>query len=246
MDDAHQAAEALVEEALEALRREDTAHALRATDDALELDPDLARAHHVRSIALEALKRIPEARTAAERSVALDPSGPGIHAHLGDLWVDDDPARAEGHYRESVRRDSWERPAPARARVLNNLGVALEAQRKRREAALAYKTAHALDPTLKEARQNTRSAIRGLVKGAALLVAVNALVKAAKAGRHASKLEALKPYSGWMLGATVVLLAASWGIWLWRRTAGMNRLAAEEPELYALHQRLVEEEKAHG
>jgi len=244
--EAEGAAEALVDESLEAFQRSDPAHALRAADDALELAPELARAHHARSLALEGLKRIPEAREAAATSASLDPSNPGIHAQLGDLWLEEDPARAELHFREGVRRDSWDRPARARARLLNNLGVALDAQGKRREAALAFRSAHFLDPTMKEARQNTRAAIRGLAGGAALVVGLNVLLQIAKGGKHAARLQPLKPYAGWMVGATVLLLAASWGVWLWRRTAGMARLAGEEPELYALYRRLEAERKAEG
>jgi len=239
-------AEAVTDEAVEALQRGDPEHALRAADDAVEIDGELARAHHVRSLALEQLKRLPEAREAAEASAALDPENPAIHEQLGDLWLDDAAARAEGHYRESLRRDSWDQRGPRRARVLNNLGVALNAQGKRREAALAFKAAHLLDPSLVEARQNARSSIQNLVRGAALLVGLQILFRAAKTGKHATRLEALAPYRNWALAATGALLLAALGVWLWRRTAGMARLATEEPELYALYSRLEEERKQKG
>lgn len=109
---------------------------------------------------------------------------------------------------------------------------------------LAYRSAHLLDPSRQDVRRSLRDAIRNLAPGAALLVGVGALARAAKTGRHAAKLEALRPYAGWLTGAAALLLAASWAIWLWRRTAGLTRLASEEPELYALYRRLEEEKRA--
>jgi tetratricopeptide (TPR) repeat protein len=241
-----QETESGVETALAHLRGGRAERALMAADEAVEAEPDDARAHHVRSLVLEQLKRFRPAREAAERAAALDPGQPAFQEQLGDLWLDEDPARAERHYRESIRTDSWDRRGAARARVLNNLGVALSAQGMRREAALAFKAALLLDPSLKVAKQNTRASIQNLVRGAALLVGVNLLLKAAKTGRHATSFEALKPYKLWLVAATAVLLAASWGIWLWRRTAGMARLADDEPELYALFRRLEAERKGRG
>jgi len=238
-----QETEEAVDTALAHLRAGRAEEALAAADEAVDADPDDARAHYVRSLVLEQLKRIPLAREAAERAAALDPGRPAHHEQLGDLWLDDDPARAERHYRESLRTDSWDLRGPKRARVLNDLGVALSAQRRGREAALAFKAAHLLDPSLKEAKQNARASIRNLARGAALLVGVNLLLKGAKTGKHAARLEALAPYKLWFAGAMVALLAASWGIWLWRRTAGMAQLAADEPELYALYRRLEAEGK---
>lgn len=236
-------AEAVLDAAVDALREGRHEEALRGADEAIALDPGLSRAHHVRSLALEQLKRIPEARGAAEAAESLDPESPAIQEHLGDLWLDERPGEAERHYRESLRRDSWDQGGGRRARVLNNLGVSLDAQRKRREAALAFKSAHLLDPTLVEARQNARASIRNLVRGAALLVGIDLLLKFAKRGKHATKLEALRPYRGWFLGATGALLLAALAVWLWRRTAGMARLATEEPELYALYRRLEADRK---
>ena len=57
------------------------------------------------------------------------------------------------------------------------------------------------------------------------------------------QVEALKPYKGIALAVTVGLLAVSGAVWLWRRTAGMARLATEEPELYSLWRRLEAERK---
>src|SRR5512145_385734 len=118
-------AESAVDTALAHLRGGRAEEALTAADEAVGVAPDDARAHYVRSLVLEQLVRIPPAREAAERAAALDPEQPAFHEQLGDLWLDDDPARAERHYRESVRTDSWGRRGAARARVLNNLGVAL-------------------------------------------------------------------------------------------------------------------------
>jgi hypothetical protein len=96
---------------------------------------------------------------------------------------------------------------------------------------------------MKEAKQNARASIQNLVRGAALLVGVNVLLRFVKTGKHAASYDALKPYKLWFVGATAVLLLASWGVWLWRRTAGMAQLAVDEPELYALYRRLEAERK---
>jgi tetratricopeptide (TPR) repeat protein len=235
--------EPLVDAALDHLREGRAGEALAAADEAVALAPGDARAHYVRSLVLEQLKRLPLAREAAERAAALDPEPPAFHEQLGDLWLDDEPARAERHYRESIRRDSWDQRGPRRARVLNNLGVALTAQKRGREATLAFKAAHLLDPAMKEAKQNARASIQNLVRGAALLVGVNVLLRFVKTGKHAASFEALRPYKPWLVGATAVLLLASWGVWLWRRSAGMAQLATDEPELYALYRRLEAERK---
>lgn len=211
--------------------------ALAAADEAVRLQPDLAPAHFVRSIVLETLKRLPEAREAAGRALELDPEDPGYHAQLGDLWLRDDPPRAERHYRESLSLD------PARAGTLNNLGVALNAQKRTRDAALAFRSAVILDPTLTVAKQNTHASIRRLAGGGTLFLVAIGVTQGARilerVGRGAS--EALR----WVaLSVVVAGIVATWGIWLWRRTAGVRRLAESDPQLHAIYVRLEADRKA--
>jgi tetratricopeptide (TPR) repeat protein len=207
--------------------------ALAATDEAVRLAPDLAQVHHARSLVLEAMKKVPEARAAAERAIELDPERAGSHAQLGDLWLDADPARAERHYRESLTLD------PESPRALNNLGYALSKLKRHREAALAFRSAVLLDPSMEIAKKNARSAISRATGGWALLAGAIAVTQGAKwlnrLTRHSADWGWLR---GWAVGIGVAGLAATLGTWAWRRTAGLRRLAATEPLLYGIHQRL--------
>lgn len=213
--------------------------ALASADEAARLAPDLSEAHLVRSYVLESLKRIPAAREAAERAVALSPDDAGAHAQLGDLWLEKDPARAERSYREALSLD------PERAMTLNNLGVALGKQERKREAALAFRSAVMLDPTLTVAKQNAHGSVRRLASGGTLLVAVIGVTQGAKLfgrlARHTASSPALQ-YG--LLAAALVGLAATWGIWWWRRTVGMRRLAETEPLLHGIYERLEADRKA--
>lgn len=211
--------------------------ALAAADEAVRLQPDVAPGHFVRSVILETLKKLPEAREAAERAVELDPEDAGHHAQLGDLWLKQDPARAERHYRESLALD------PARADTLNNLGVALNAQKRTRDAALAFRSAVMLDPTLTVAKQNTHSTIRRMTGGGALFVVAVVVTQGARVverfGRGTS--ETVR----WVaLSVVLAGVAATWGIWWWRRTAGIRRLADSDPQLHAIYARLEADRKA--
>ncbi len=221
--------------ALSAMGRRD--EALAAADEAVRLGPDLAPAHHVRSVVLEAMKDLPEARAAADRAVELDPEDARYHSQLGDLWLAGDPARAERHYRESLALD------PSRASTLNNLGVALNAQKRTRDAALAFRSAVILDPTLTVAKQNTHASVRRLAGGGALFAVAMGVTQGARLleriGRGAS--ESMR----WIALAVVLAgIAATWGIWFWRRTAGIRRLAETDPQLHAIYVRLEADRKA--
>ncbi len=221
--------------ALSAMGRGDEARA--AADEAVRLAPDLAPAHYVRSVVLEAMKALPEARESAERAVELDPEDASYHAQLGDLCLARDPARAERHYRESLALD------PERAATLNNLGVALNAQKRTRDAALAFRSAVILDPSLTVAKQNTHASVRKLAGGGTLFAVAIGVTQGARLleriGRGAS--ESLR----WVALAVVLAgAAATWGIWFWRRTAGIRRLAETDPQLHAIYVRLEADRKA--
>lgn len=216
---------------LQALKR--LPEALEAADSAVRLAPDLGQAHQTRSLVLEAMKRLPEARAASERAIALEPEKASFHAHAGDLWLDEDPARAERHYRESVALD------PENARTLNDLGVALSKQKRHREAGLAFRSAVLLDPTLDLAKQNARSAIQRATGGWGLLIASLAVVQVAKwAGRLTRTSPEWAWARGWAVGIGGAAVVVAAGTWAWRRSVGLRRLEVSEPLLYGIHQRL--------
>lgn len=52
---------------------------------ALELNPQSARAHYLRGKALRKMERLPEAKTAFEQSISLDPREPGAYYEMGAL-----------------------------------------------------------------------------------------------------------------------------------------------------------------
>lgn len=62
------------------------------------------------------------------RSLVLDPTVPQTHQLLGTLWMEEDPSRAEGFFREAIRIQ------PQYAQALTNLAILL-AQRNRTEEA---------------------------------------------------------------------------------------------------------------
>jgi tetratricopeptide (TPR) repeat protein len=212
--------------------------ALPAADEAVRLAPDQAPPHFMRSLILEKLKRIGEARGAAERALELDPDDEGNHAQLGDLWLEKDPVRAERHYRDSLAIDA------AQPMTLNNLGVALNRQERTREAALAFRSAVILDPTLKEAKKNAHASIRNLVRGGPVIIAALLVARAARIFGVSSSWRDGVRTAAIAVGAAGVLVG--WGVWLWRRTVGIRRLAETEPQLHAIYTRLEADRKAGG
>ena len=207
--------------------------ALAAADEAVRIAPDVPETHHARSLVLEALKRKAEAREASERAISLAPHEAPYHAQLGDLWVDTDAAVAEGHYRESLRLD------PSSAAVLNNLGVALLRQKQTREAALAFRSAVLLDPTLEVAKQNTHASARRLLGGGAALSMFFVITNAARLVSHVDG--DLRPAGA---GLALLLIVVGGTIWFVRKHLRMKRLAEEEPQLHAIYVTLEAERKA--
>jgi tetratricopeptide (TPR) repeat protein len=133
------------------------AEALEAATEACRLAPESPHSHHERDEVLSAMGRKKEARDELERAVALAP-GESFHLRaLGDFFLESDPKAAEGIYREALKLDAED------AAALNNLGVALQRQKKRIDAAICFKAAVLLDPTLKVAKENTHSTISVLL-----------------------------------------------------------------------------------
>ncbi|HEV8198646.1 MAG TPA: tetratricopeptide repeat protein [Candidatus Polarisedimenticolia bacterium] len=132
--------------------------ALAAADEAVRLAPWNASAHHVRADALRVLGRTDDAHASIRRALELDPRNPETLRVMGDFSLESDPKTAELYYRDSLKLD------PRDADTLNNLGVALNKQKRRHEAAIAFKSALLLNPESAIAKRNAHSTIKGLVK----------------------------------------------------------------------------------
>lgn len=216
------------------------ADALEAADACVRLLPGAAESHAVRGKVLAGLKRRKEAEAAYERALELDPDDADLHRDQGDLFLKADPAKAEACYRRSLAIDASD------AVTLNNLGAALNRQKRPDEAALAFKSAILADPTLKVAKQNAHStissrlgAIAGVGAGlSALSILPRMLLK--------TSFRTLD-WRNAAVAVVVVLLVA--GFWWWRkgprRKADLERLKARDPQLHAIFVRL-EADKREG
>jgi hypothetical protein len=81
--------------------------------------------------------------------------------------------------------------------------------------------------------------VRRVVGGGALFVAALVVLQGARIVRRSGK--AIEP---WAIGVGVAAMATALGVWLWRRTVGMKRLAAREPQLRAIYVALEADRKA--
>lgn len=78
-------AEQYLDQAYDHYERDEYDKTLEACDTALELDPDLADAHNVRGVVLEALGNRLDARKAYEQAIRLDPDHIEARENLADL-----------------------------------------------------------------------------------------------------------------------------------------------------------------
>jgi tetratricopeptide (TPR) repeat protein len=209
------------------------AEALDAANTCVRLLPDAAESHAVRAKVLAGLKRRKQAQAAYEKALELDPDDADLHRDLGDLFLKYKPAKAEACYRRSLALD------PSDAVTLNNLGAALNRQKRPDDAALAFKAAILADPTLKVAKRNAHSTVNtrlGAIAGAgAGLTALSMLPR--------MLLKAPFRQLDWRNAAVavvVVLLVA--GFWWWRkgprRKADLEKLKARDPQLHAIFLKL--------
>jgi tetratricopeptide (TPR) repeat protein len=209
----------------------DFPEALDAVDEALRLAPEEPQGHHLRSVILNSMRRRSDAREAAERAVSLAPHESAFHRQLGNLWLEDDPVCAETHYRAALRID------PNNPAALNNLGVALNKQKRTREAAIAFKSALLLNPTMSEARRNTHSTVQQLLGVGGPMVA--------GAGYFLLKVGVLSAVHGGVAMCAVILLAFG-GVRLWRKQSSeecVRDLAAQDPQLYEIYEKLDRDKK---
>ncbi|MBI5368675.1 MAG: tetratricopeptide repeat protein [Planctomycetes bacterium] len=209
--------------------------ALAAADEAVRLEPEAASAFYVRGLALVDLKRRDDARAAFAEAVRLNPHDADYRRLLGDQFLAADPRAAEAHYRGSLELD------PNDAVTLNNLGVALERQKRAFEAVAAYKAAVIVDPTMETAKNNVHSAVGGLLRagGGGLFLLYVAVRVGAAAGRMAG---------GALLAIGILVLALIY--WLYRRKRERLRVEANraelerlDPQVFQIYQRLEAEKK---
>jgi tetratricopeptide (TPR) repeat protein len=208
--------------------------ALEAADTCVRLLPGAAESHAARGKVLAGLKRRKDAQAAYEKALELDPDDADLHRELGDLYLEKEPAKAEACYRRSLAIDAGD------AVTLNNLGAALNRQKRADEAALAFKSAILLDPTLKVAKRNAHAtinsrlgAVAGLGAGLYALSAVPRLLLKTS----------VRSLDGRNLAVAVVVVLLIAALWAWRRYGGgrkanLEKLRARDPQLHAIFVKL--------
>lgn len=177
--------------------------ALAQADALADEAPGLPSVEHTRAFVRARIGRREEAVALLRGALVAHPRDPDLLALLGDLFLDEEPATAEAHYRASLG------PRPHDARVRNNLGVALRKQRRTREAAEAFREAVATDPDSADARRNLHVAVRDLLhkdlSGWVAAAFFAALMVWDRFAREAPVLNGLGLVAGFVASAVVVL-----------------------------------------
>jgi len=207
--------------------------ALAAAREAVRLAPDIPQGHYVLAQALSACKRRKEAVAEAERTLELDPTNATYLTLLGDLHLKKDAKRAERYYRESLSHD------PRSASTLNNLGVALLRQRRKVEAAEAFKAAVVADPSMKVARKNAHSTLDAMLRGGGVLglvIALQAIVRGVSVRRDPRDL-----WAGAVVAA--VTLAAWFAYRRFRSSRYRKQLERADPQLLSVYEKLRADKK---
>jgi len=216
----------------------DAKGALAGAEAALAVLPASALAHSLRGKSLGKLKREKEALAALEKSIELAPQTAHLHRDLGDLLLRKEPKLAEARYRAALEL------TPNDAVALNNLGVALQRQKRHEEAAHQFRAAILADPTMKVAKTNAHSTIGALGRRAGVTGAVLALYLAASLLRAYSSSGADEQRPFWvsllLLVAMVALIAVALGM---RHRATEAAKKRQDPQLAALYERLDSDKK---
>jgi hypothetical protein len=146
---------------------------------------------------------------------------------VGDTWLTEDPSAAEVHYRASLAI------SPAQPLVLNNLGVALLRQRRRGEAALAFKSALLVDPSSSLPKRNVFVASAAVIRASALgwfgiALSVPVIALALISGSlHGSAFAVTFGTAGAILAVQLAVLSGA-------RKIGLRRLERLDPQLHAI------------
>lgn len=134
--------------------------AVRAAGNAVKLAPEEPLAHLVLALASERARKRSGARAAAETALQLDPELGEAHNLLGLLELDRNRGLlAQKHFEEALRH------APEEPAFLNNLGLALEVQGKKKEAIEWFLRAGRLDPRHEPAQKNVHRTTRAWIRG---------------------------------------------------------------------------------
>jgi tetratricopeptide (TPR) repeat protein len=146
--------------------------ALAALEQAIRLDPNLARAYNGKGIALGNLKRYEEALAAYEQAIRLDPTDPlayynkGIALHNLKRYEE-----ALAALEQAIRLD------PNLARAYNGKGTALGNLKRYEEALAAYEQVIRLDPTNTDAYTNKGAALGDLKRYEEALAALEQAIR---------------------------------------------------------------------
>ena len=111
------------------------------------------------------------------------------------------------------------------------------------EAALAYKSAVLLDPTMKEAKQNTHDTVRGIARGASVLGVLGLIAVKFKLWWLLFFARRLLLYPAFWIGAgALVGGAVAFSVVRGRRR--LQRLGQKDPQLLAIYERLKADRKS--
>jgi tetratricopeptide (TPR) repeat protein len=130
----------LLQQANEAINKNDFAAALDPLQKYIAQRPDEAYPHFQLGFAYVGLKRAGDAKSEFSRAIALDPKMAAAHLNLGLVLMDTDPAAAA----EAFRHAAELQPTESRPRFL--AGFSLEHAGKFPEAIEQYRAALALSP----------------------------------------------------------------------------------------------------
>src|SRR6266851_8161382 len=130
----------LLDEARRDIDRQDFEAAIAPLQKFLAEKDDFAYAHFQLGYAYTGLQKSKEARDEYERAMQLDPKMPEAALNLGILLLNEEPAAAVVAFQRAVEL----LPTQSRPRAL--LGLAYEKSGDRKNAAIAYQGALALDP----------------------------------------------------------------------------------------------------
>jgi tetratricopeptide (TPR) repeat protein len=220
--------------------------AMQAAEESMRLDPQALGSYYAIGLSANALDQHDRAIDAYTRALELVPGYGPTHRFLADVYLDRKQwTKAEEHYRVALKSN------PNEAATLNNLGCALLGRSKKREAALAFKAALLLDPTMSEAKENTHSTVSALIgRGGAIGLGVGGVAAAktcaatgAKAGyfwfaiaRHLSNPQTWI----WLCVAAVAITGFIFGKRKWNEKA----LRKADPQIIAIFDQLQADKKA--
>jgi protein O-GlcNAc transferase len=212
--------------------------AMAAAQEAVRLEPEDADCHTAVAMSAAKLGNRTDAIFALRRALALDPDNADLHRLLGDQHLElSDYDQAIIQYHKSLGI------VPNDAYSLNNLGCALQAKGRMEEAALAYKSAVLLDPTMREAKQNTHDSVKGIARGASVLGALGLIAVKFKLWWILILGRRVLLYPAFWIGAGVLVGGAvAFGVIRGRRR--LKRLGEKDPQLLAIYERLKADRKS--